>query len=61
MRGELVFSLGSGLVLLAVVEPAPVEAALPALGVVSSSTTASGLGTMAVVIPAHGKDEYNRL
>jgi hypothetical protein len=39
MRGELVFNLGSGLVLLVVVEPAPVEVALPALGVVSSSTT----------------------
>jgi membrane protein DedA with SNARE-associated domain len=62
MRGELVFNLGSGLVLLVVVEPAPAEAALPALGAVSSSTTiASGLGTTAVVVPAHGKDEYNRL
>jgi hypothetical protein len=61
MRGELVFNLGSGLVLLVIVEPAPVEVALSALGVVSSSTTTSGLGTMAVVVPAHGKDEYNRL
>jgi hypothetical protein len=61
MRGELVFNLGSGLVLLVVVEPAPAEAALPALGAVSSSTTTSGLGTTAAVVPAHGKDEYNRL
>jgi hypothetical protein len=61
MRGELVFNLGSGLGLLVVVEPAPAEAALPALGAVTSSTTTSGLGAMAVVVPAHGKDEYNRL
>jgi hypothetical protein len=61
MRGELVFNLGSGLGLLVVVEPAPAEAALPALGAVSSSTTTSALGTTAAVVPAHGKDEYNRL
>jgi hypothetical protein len=62
MWGELVFNLGTGLVLLVVAEPVPVGIALPALGVVTSSTTiASGLGTMAVVVPAHVTHEYNRL
>jgi hypothetical protein len=54
MWGKFIFNLGTGLVFLIVVEPAPVGVALSALGAVSSSTTiASGLGTMAVVVPCY--------